>query len=88
MTFMHIFCEKCGKLLGLFDGRTKCSECELKESDAYVRDHLLIQWLIENDHKLIDSVTGHPRITIEDIYERWIEWLKEKEVEHDKRSEI
>ena len=56
----------------------------IKEADAYVRDHLLIQWMIEHTERfLLNRVSS-----IEDIYELWIQWLKEKEAEHDKRSEV
>lgn len=51
-------------------------------SEIYVRDHLLIQWLIENIHKYIDNVTGKQRIEIEDIYKDWIKWRTEKEEAH------
>ena len=53
-------------------------------SEIYVRDHLLIQWLIENIHKYIDPVTGRQKIDIEDIYKDWIGWLKDRGAEHDK----
>ena len=56
----------------------------IREADAYVRDHLLIQWMIEHRERyLFDRVSS-----IEDIYEMWMEWLKESEAAHDKRSTV
>lgn len=47
-----------------------------KESEIYVRDHLLIQWLME------DTYGESPKEDIEIMYSRWIEWLKEMEGNH------
>ena len=57
-------------------------------SEIYVRDHLLIQWLIENIHKYIDPVTGSPKIIIEELYKDWIKWLKEREEAHGEGSTV
>lgn len=40
---------------------------ECKEADAYVRDHLLIEWLCE-----YFKIT---HVDIERYYDDWIEWL-------------
>lgn len=45
-------------------------------SDIYVRDHLLIQWLME------DTYGESPKEEIEIMYSRWIEWLEEQEAKH------
>lgn len=54
----------------------------IKEADAYVRDHLLIQWMMGHLY-LFDR-----RSTIEEIYQEWYDYILKKEAEHDKRSEI
>ena len=54
----------------------------MDESEIYVRDHLLIQWLME------DTYGESPKEEIEIMYSRWIEWLEEREKEHDERSTI
>lgn len=50
----------------------------MDESEIYVRDHLLIQWLMNDPCKE----------EVEMMYSRWIEWLKEMEEKNDKRSTI
>lgn len=59
------------------------------ESEIYIRDHLLIQFMI--------STFYHPEMKdVERVYELWIEWLNEKHKEifgpeeenHDERSKI
>ena len=56
-------------------------EVKYTESDIYVRDMLLIQFMKEYQiYHDIDS--------IEDAYEDWIEWLKEMEERHAERSKI
>ena len=47
----------------------------MDEAEIYVRDHLLIQWLM-------DTYGKSPKEEIEIIYSRWIEWLKEMEENH------
>lgn len=43
-----------------------------KQADAYVRDHLLIQYMMWKFEKAC-------MLDIEDIYDGWIKWLEEKE---------
>lgn len=43
-----------------------------KQADAYVRDHLLIQYMMWKFGKAC-------MLDIEDIYDEWIKWLEEKE---------
>ena len=50
----------------------------MTESEIYVRDHLLLQFVF--------TMFYHPNANIEEVYKLWIEWLEEKEKEHDKRS--
>lgn len=74
------------KLLPVLEsvGHTEVTKSDAEEldnyrhiiSENYIRDHLLIQWLIDNISKYIDPVTGSPRIFIENIYEDWIKWFK------------
>lgn len=49
----------------------------MNESDAYVRDHLLIQWMLD-----FLSFDYNKDVEIEKIYKLWIEWLKEMEEKH------
>lgn len=44
----------------------------VKQADAYVRDHLLIQYMMWKFGKAC-------MLDIEDIYDEWIKWLEEKE---------
>lgn len=53
---------------------------ECKEADEYVRDHLLIQWAYAHPYWFDHGST------IEDIYDHWMEWLKEMEDKNAKRS--
>lgn len=53
-------------------------------SDAYVRDHLLIQFMLENYAPISFSEQGNK--FVEDIYRKWEDWLHEMEERHDKRS--
>ena len=51
---------------------------ECKEADLYVRDHLLIEFMlqyVELEHSYI-----------EEFYEEWINWLKRTEESHGQRS--
>lgn len=43
-----------------------------KQADAYVRDHLLIQYMMWKFGKAC-------MLDIEDIYDEWIKWLEENE---------
>ena len=52
----------------------------VREADQYVRDHLLIEFMIERKY--------HPFTDVEDIYSDWREWLKEKEAQNAERSTI
>lgn len=56
-------------------------EVKYTESDIYVRDMLLIQFMKEYQ-------INHDIDTIEVAYEDWIEWLKEMEERHAERSKI
>lgn len=48
---------------------------KMDEGDIYIRDHLLIEFMIERKY--------HPFTDIEDMYKDWREWLKEREEKHD-----
>lgn len=50
------------------------------EADSYVRDHLLIEFMIERKY--------HPFTDVEDMYSDWKEWLKESEEKNAERSKI
>lgn len=52
----------------------------MDEAEIYVRDHLLIQWMLE----FLNFDTRR----IEDIYAMWRDWIKEMEENNDKRSEV
>lgn len=52
----------------------------VKEADQYVRDHLLIEFMMEYYLKCSGDV--------EDIYHEWKEWLKEREAQNAERSKI
>ena len=53
---------------------------EVTEADVYVRDHLLIQYMILY---YLDS-----DIEVEELYDNWINWLKKQEEKNDERSAI
>lgn len=53
---------------------------ESQEADEYVRDLLLIQWMME---RYYDGL-----VDVEDVYDDWINWLKGKEAEHAERSKV
>ena len=46
----------------------------VKEADQYVRDHLLIEFMMEYYLECCDDV--------EDIYQEWKDWLKERGKNH------
>ena len=46
----------------------------VREADQYVRDHLLIEFMMEYYLECCGDV--------EDIYHEWREWLKEREENH------
>ena len=50
------------------DSMDKDNDDGITEAELYVRDHILIEWCMENL-----SVGGN----IEDTYEQWQSWLKE-----------
>lgn len=58
----------------------------ITEADIYVRDHLLIQWMIDYYMPIAHKQKG--KEDFEDIYECWIAWLNIKEDMHAKRSEV
>ena len=58
----------------------------MDESDVYVRDHLLIEFMIHNYAPI--SFSEHGKKFIEDIYREWRNYLKYLEVEHAKRSKV
>ena len=58
------------------------SDEECKAADEYVRDQLLIQFCMH----YLDPY--YNKCTVEDLYDAWMTWLKEKEVEHAERSKI
>lgn len=64
-----------GILIGWFSNEKVKKEEKMTESDAYVRDHLLIEFMIERKY--------HPFTDVEDIYSDWKEWLKEREKNHE-----
>lgn len=59
-------------------GNTIKDECE--EADLYVRDHLLIQFMISHYMTIIEEP--------ENIYTEWQRWLKKQEERHGQRSEV
>lgn len=54
-----------------------------RESDRYVRDHLLIQFM-QNAVESGTPIDTEP----EEWYKAWIKWLKEREESHGKGSKI
>lgn len=55
----------------------------LSNSDVYVRDHLLIQFMVHYmTHYNIYNTD------IEEVYQEWIKWKKEQEERHDEGSKI
>ena len=50
----------------------------MNDSEAYVRDHLLIEFML--DYYVEDIVE------IEDVYKEWMEWLKRQVTKHGQRS--
>ena len=55
-------------------------EEKYSESDVYVREHLLIQFM--------SLFYCSDNIEIEKVHDDWIEWLNDKEKEHAERSKI
>ena len=55
----------------------------IKEADQYVRDHLLIQFM----QSCIESGTPVD-VDVEQWYDAWKQWLKEREAENAKGSQI
>lgn len=53
---------------------------QLSDADVYVRDQLLIQFML---NRYVDDV-----LEVEEVYKEWQKWLKEQEARHDKRSEV
>lgn len=59
------------------------------ESDIYVRDQLLIQFMLNRMDEYSTKMKMMKFLDIEeDIYEEWIKWLKEMEERHAERSKI
>ena len=50
----------------------------MNEADIYVRDHLLIQFMVDCYIEYTSDV--------ETIYQEWINWLKKQEEKHAERS--
>lgn len=50
----------------------------MNDSEAYVRDHLLIEFMLDY---YVDDV-----VKIEDVYKDWMEWLKRQVTKHEQRS--
>jgi len=59
------------KIMGLSDVQDTDS---LIEADQYVRDHLLIQWMLYRVTRR--DADEFKKYSIEKIYEEWTEWLK------------
>ena len=55
-------------------------ETPAQDSDIYMRDHLLIQFML--------NFYSDVNVETESVYEAWINWLKEMEAQHDERSKI
>lgn len=55
----------------------------LVDSDIYVRDHLLIQFMI---HYM--TCYNYYHTDIEEVYKEWQKWLKEQEEKHDEGSTV
>lgn len=53
-----------------------------KESELYVRDLLLIQWLLNEFRILVKNND------IEQVYKEWKKWIDKEEAKHGERSEI
>ena len=51
----------------------------MNEADIYVRDHLLIQFMV-------NYYVEYTSDDVETIYQEWINWLKEQEEKHAERS--
>ena len=51
---------------------------DIREADLYVRDNLLIQWMLN-----FLNIDHEQHTNIEDIYHMWLDWLHEKEAEHE-----
>lgn len=51
----------------------------MDEADIYVRDHLLIQFMVDCYYI---EYTNY----VETIYQEWINWLKNQEEKHAERS--
>lgn len=64
-----------GILIGWFSNEKVKKEEKMTESDAYVRDHLLIQFM--------DRFYSRYNTNIEAVYAEWMEWLKQQEENHD-----
>ena len=47
---------------------------DVKEADIYVRDHLLIEWLV--DHLLL------PSTNIEALHDAWTDYINKEEAKH------
>lgn len=69
-----------GILIGWFSNEKVKKEEKMTESDAYVRDHLLIQFML--------NFYCDVNVEVESVYEAWINWLKEQEARHDERSKV
>ena len=52
----------------------------MTDADVYVRDHLLIEFMM-------DCYIENPP-TIEELYSDWIRWLKKQEERNGKRSAV
>ena len=64
-----------GILIGWFSNEKAKKEEKMTESDAYVRDHLSIQFMMNHRY---DGAGNN----IERYYKEWMEWLKEMEENH------
>ena len=55
-------------------------ETPVQDSDIYMRDHLLMQFML--------NFYCDVNVEIESVYEAWINWLKEQEARYDERSKV
>ena len=54
----------------------------MDESDIYVRDHLLIEWML-NEFRILVRDNN-----VEKVYKEWINYISKEEAKHGERSEI
>ena len=56
----------------------------MDKADIYVRDHLLIEWMIEYVYSHMDDKPE----PIEYIYKKWIDYISKEEAKHAEGSKV